>query len=159
MEYVDKNTPVKVRCKEHDYVFSVLPDTHIRRNSGCPLCNDSTGEVEIRLWLDKNNIAYNYEHPIPNENPKCRRSHLRVDFFVPEANTFIEFHGEQHFKNIPHFHLTKDWTFEDQQIRDQTLRDYCNKYKIHLIEIRYDQMNDIGKILKRELRKFKRSNR
>ena len=159
VEYVDKNTPVKVRCKEHDYVFSVLPDTHIRRNSGCPLCNDSTGEVEIRLWLDKNNIAYNYEHPIPNENPKCRRSHLRVDFFVPEANTFIEFHGEQHFKNIPHFHLTKDWTFEDQQIRDQTLRDYCNKYKIHLIEIRYDQMNDIGKILKRELRKFKRSNR
>lgn len=159
VEYVDKKTFVKIRCKEHDYVFETTPDNHIRRNSGCPICNDSTGEVEIRLWLDKHKILYEIQHPIPNENPECRRSHLRVDFYLPEHNAFVEFHGQQHFEDIPHFYLTKDWTFKDQQIRDQTLRDYCAKYNIHLIEIRYDQMNDIGKILKRELRKFKRSNR
>lgn len=151
VEYVDKNTPVKIRCKEHDYVFTVLPDTHIRRSSGCPICNDSIGETEVRLWLDKNHIHYETEYLILNENLQCRRSYLRVDFYLPDHNTFIEFHGEQHFKNIPHFHLTKDWTFEDQQLRDQTLREYCQKHKIVLVEIRYDQIDKIENILKEKV--------
>ena len=87
--YVNKKTPVKIRCKEHDYWFEVLPDTHVRRNSGCPICSDSVGEVEVRLWLDKHHVLYEVQHVIPNENPTCKRSHLRVDFWLPIHNIII----------------------------------------------------------------------
>lgn len=149
--YVDKNTPVLLRCKKHNELFSILPDTHVRRNGGCPYCKDSVGQTEVRLVLELYRINFVAEYIVPNENPDCRRSHLRVDFYLPDQNIFIEFNGQQHYEEISHFHSTKDWTFEDQQIRDQTLRDYCTKHNIHLIEIRYDQMDDIEEILKREL--------
>lgn len=147
--YVNKKTPVKIRCKEHDYWFEVLPDTHVRRNSGCPICSDSVGEVEVRLWLDKHHVLYEVQHVIPNENPACKRSHLRVDFWLPIHNIIIEFHGQQHFENIPHFYNNREWTFKDQQIRDQTLRDYCKKMSIRLIEICYKDIDKIPLILKK----------
>ena len=159
VRYVNKNTPVLLHCNKHNYDFYAVPDNHIRRNSGCPYCNDSTGEIEVRLVLERLHIPFKAEYNIPNENPQCRRSVLRVDFWLPDHNTIVEFQGEQHFMNIPHFYLTKEWTFEDQQIRDQTLRDYCTKHNIHLIEIRYDQTDNIEKILKCELHISKPSGR
>ncbi len=147
MLYVDKNTPVLLRCKKHNATFHILPDTHLRRSSGCPYCNDSTGQIEVRMALERYRVPYVTEYRLPNDNPNCRRSHLRADFWLEKHNTIIEFHGEQHFEDIDHFYKEKDWTFQDQQIRDQTLRDYCTKNGINLIEIRYDEISKIDSII------------
>lgn len=147
--YYDKKTPVQIRCREHNYSFFVLPDTHVRRYSGCPICNESLGEIEVRKWLDGMKVKYESQYNIPNENPKCRRSCLRVDFWLPEHNMIVEFHGEQHYEDIPYFYDSKEWTFKDQQIRDQTLRDYCKKTGIRLVEICYKDIDKIPSILKK----------
>lgn len=36
--YKNSNTKIKLRCIAHDYRFSVMPNNHIHRLSGCPKC-------------------------------------------------------------------------------------------------------------------------
>lgn len=145
--YVNKNTPVRIICKEHNYPFDVLPESHLRGREGCPLCNNSVGENEIRTFLDRHQIAYKAQYVIPNESADCKRTNLRVDFYIPSRATIIEFHGEQHYKDIDYFYKGKDWTFADQQKRDQALRDYCLHHGIFLIEIPYTEHDKIYKRL------------
>ena len=53
---------------------------------------------------------------------------------------------EQHYEDVDYF-FNDDFTFEDQQIRDQTLRDYCRKNNIQLLEIPYTEFDKIDEIL------------
>lgn len=80
------------------------------------------------------------------------RNNLKIDFYLPKYNTFIEFNGEQHYKRIPYFHKSED-DFQMQVERDKRLKDYCKKNKIKLIVIKYNQINKIEKILNKELTK------
>ena len=57
---------------------------------------------------------------------------------------------------MEHFN-TKDWTFEDQQIRDETLRAYCRIHKVKLLEIKYDEVDRIPKILAKAIEKFRKT--
>lgn len=59
---------------------------------------------------------------------------------------FVEMNGEQHYKYIAYFHQDS-WTFEDQQIRDESLRQYSKRHNVKLLVIKYDEINKIPKIL------------
>ena len=48
--------------------------------------------------------------------------------------------------------------FEKQQLRDEAVRYYCKIHKIKLIEIPYKDLNNIEKILTKEL-KINKKNR
>ena len=150
--YVNKNTPVKIYCKEHHITFEVTPDTHSRGAGGCPLCTKSVGEVEIYKWLHEHSVVFETQYKLPNENMFCKRQYLVADFYLPDINLIIEMNGEQHYKYVEHFH-TKDWTLEDQQIRDDTLRAYCKTHKISLLEIKYDKIDKIPQILAKAIKK------
>lgn len=54
--------------------------------------------------------------------------------------------GQQHYQNIPFFY-SHSWTLQDQQIRDNTLRKYCEVHHLRLLEIKYDQIEQIPDIL------------
>ena len=69
-----------------------------------------------------------------------------VDFYLPDYRMFIEMNGEQHYKNIAYFHQDS-WTFEDQQIRDESLRQYSKRHNVRLLVIKYDEIKKIPKIL------------
>ena len=150
--YVNNDTPVKIYCKEHHLTFETTPDTHLRGAGGCPLCTKSVGEVEIYKWLSEHAIPFETQKVIPNENMFCKRQYLTVDFYLPDLNLIIEMNGEQHYRYVEHFH-TKDWTLEDQQIRDDTLRAYCKTHRINLLEIKYDEIDCIPKILAKAIKK------
>ena len=150
--YVNNDTPVKIYCKEHHITFKTTPDTHLRGSGACPLCTKSVGEVEIFKWLSERAIPFETQKVIPNENVFCKRQYLTVDFYLPDLNLIIEMNGEQHYQYVEHFH-TKDWTFEDQQIRDDTLRAYCKTHKISLLEIKYDNIDKIPQILSKAIKK------
>ena len=152
MVYVNNDTPVKIYCKEHHLTFETTPDTHLRGAGGCPLCTKSVGEVEIYKWLSEHAIPFETQKVIPNENMFCKRQYLTVDFYLPDLNLIIEMNGEQHYRYVEHFH-TKDWTLEDQQIRDDTLRAYCKTHRINLLEIKYDEIDCIPKILAKAIKK------
>lgn len=150
--YVNNDTPVKIYCKEHHITFETTPDTHLRGSGACPLCTRSVGEVEIFKWLSEQAIPFETQKVIPNENMFCKRHYITVDFYLPDLNLIIEMNGEQHYQYVEHFH-TKDWTLEDQQIRDDTLRTYCKTHKISLLEIKYDKIDKIPKILAKATKK------
>lgn len=150
--YVNNDTPVKIYCKEHHITFETTPDTHLRGSGACPLCTKSVGEVEIFKWLSEHAIPFETQKIIPNENMFCKRQYLVADFYLPDINLIIEMNGLQHYQYVEHFN-TKDWTFEDQQIRDDTLRAYCKTHKINLLEIKYDKIDKIPQILAKAIKK------
>ena len=150
--YVNNDTPVKIYCKEHRITFETTPDTHLRGSGACPLCTKSVGEVEIYKWLSEQDVPFETQKVIPNENMFCKRQYLLADFYLPDLNLIIEMNGEQHYQYVEHFY-TKDWTFEDQQIRDETLRAYCSEHRINLLEIKYDEIGRIPKILAKAIKK------
>lgn len=82
----------------------------------------------------------------------CKRQYLLADFYLPDYNMIIEMNGLQHYQEVQHFH-TKGWTFEDQQIRDQTLRAYCKGHNVSLLEIKYDKIDRIPHFLAKAISK------
>lgn len=147
-EYKNNDTPISITCRIHKYTFKTTPDTVIRGNGGCPICAMSSGEYEIFAWLRKHGIENIPQYHICNENTNLDLNCLVVDFYIPSRNLFIEFNGEQHYKEINYFKRDKDWSLEKQQLRDQTLRDYCKQHNIRLLEIKYDQQGEIDNLLK-----------
>ena len=144
--YVNNDTKGLVTCKEHHYSYMIDPWMHLRGAGGCPFCTGSEGEVHIRTWLENHHINFVPQYSIPNENLFCKRKHLMVDFYLPDYRMFIEMNGEQHYKNIAYFHQDS-WTFEDQQIRDESLRQYSKRHNVRLLVIKYDEIKKIPKIL------------
>lgn len=71
--------------------------------------------------------------------------------FVGDKRVAIEFNGLQHYKKIDYFHKSEE-DFAEQQDRDEDVRKWCKLNKIKLIEIRYEQINEIESILKRKLK-------
>lgn len=150
--YVNNDTKGLVTCKEHHYSYMIDPSSHLRGAGGCPYCTGSEGEVHIRTWLENHHVNFVPQYSIPNENLFCKRKHLMVDFYLPDYRMFIEMNGEQHYKNIAYFHQDS-WTFEDQQIRDESLRQYSKRHSVKLLEIKYDEIKKIPKILSATLLK------
>ena len=65
---------------------------------------------------------------------------------MPDYNLFIEYNGEQHYEEVDYF-FDDDWTFEDQQIRDEAVRRYCRDHGHNLMEIPYWDFKRIDEIL------------
>ena len=130
--YIDNKTKVKINCPTHG-IFKQRPDDHIR-GIGCPICNESKGEKQLRIILKKYNIEFEIQKIFKN----CKNVRtLPFDFYLPEKNICIEYDGEQHFKENT-FWGGKD-AFKKQQIRDKIKTDYCKENNIHLLRIRYDE--------------------
>lgn len=93
-------------CRTHDNIivtcpihgnFEISPSNHLK-GQGCPKCNNSKLESEIRLMLDEQGIKYNYrERKIP------WLEGLELDFYLLENNIAIECQGIQHFDPIDIF--------------------------------------------------------
>ena len=150
-EYVNNDTPMSITCKAHNYTFRSTPDTHLRKSGGCPVCGMTSGEARIFTWLRQQGINHHYQYFIPNKNKNLDLQYLVADFYLPAQNMVIEFNGQQHYTDVPYFHRDKDRTIEKQMMRDQTLRDYCTKHGIQLLEIKYDEETMIPEILAKKV--------
>lgn len=78
------------------YEFTQKPKDHLS-GCGCPKCNESYLEKEIRKILENNKIEYLYEYKEHTTNNKS------VDFYIPKYNVAIECQGIQHLKSIIFF--------------------------------------------------------
>lgn len=115
--------------------FKQSPDHHINRKHGCPRCNESKGENEIRSILDLNKIKYINQYKFPD----CKnKNELPFDFYLPDSNTCIEFNGIQHYKPVLYFGGIDK--FKQQQINDNIKKEYCKNNNIKLIIIRYNEV-------------------
>jgi hypothetical protein len=137
VEYTGKDCYVNIICKKHG-LFSQRYDAHAK-GYGCSKCLNSIGEMEIKKYLNRNDISF-----IPQKKfSDCKHiKHLLFDFYIPEHNICIEFQGLQHYKVINY------WGGEEglkiRKLRDKIKMEYCKKNNIPLIIIKYnDDIDDL----------------
>lgn len=153
-EYKGMHEDITVTCPIHGD-FEIEAVYHLK-GGGCPYCTSvSKGESLVRSWLLDNKIEFIPQYTIMLiEQSLFGRNKLRVDFYLPNCNTIIEFHGEQHYRFVKKFH-SDDFGFQRQQDRDIRLRQHCKKNKIRLIEIPYTKLKEVNKILDKEKGRLK----
>lgn len=129
--YINVRTPILHKCKIDGCEWMSAPH-NVLAGKGCPQCSESSGERQVRQWLDKNNIAYEFQKTFKN----CKDKRLLpFDFYLPKLNMCIEFDGEQHYRPIEYF--GGEGKFELQQKHDNIKREYCKNNNIKLLEIPY----------------------
>lgn len=146
-EYRGSNTSILHRCKIDGYEWLAKP-SNILSGKGCPQCNESSGERQVRQWLEKYNIEYKYQKTFDD----CKDIKvLPFDFYLPQYNTCVEYDGEQHFQPVKFD--GKDENAAEKQFKitkkhDEIKNQYCASNNICLIRIPY--YNNVEK----ELEKF-----
>ena len=138
--YTKAREKIMITCPIHGD-FEQIAEHHLR-GCGCPYCNKSHGEQEAENYLIDNEISYIPQYSI---NGKGRK--FKIDFYLPDYNTFIEYNGEQHY--VPKEYFGGQIAFEKQINRDKLLKEYCNENGIKLITISYKQ--DIETVLYNKL--------
>lgn len=133
VHYINNSTKVCIICKEHGE-FWQRPNDHLS-GKGCCYCNKSKGEICIENYLKSHNIEYYSEYEISVPNTIRKSGKIRVDFYLPSHNLFIEYNGQQHYVLKEHFGGKAG--FIQQQNRDLYLREYSKNNNINLLEISY----------------------
>ncbi len=142
INYNGSKTKIVVNCKKHG-----LFPTNINRflqGSGCPTCNESRGEVQIRIFLEENNINFISQKKLGGTNQS-------FDFFIPSKNLAIEFDGRQHFESDPFF--GGEEAFAHRQKLDKQKNNFALENNINIIRIPYWNFDRINEILKYSLQR------
>lgn len=93
-EYVNNNTKIRIKCHKHG-VFEQTPASHFN-GKGCPVCKFSKGELFLLGLFKEVGILYKTQYKLPIYK-------FEYDFYLPEYNAFVEFHGVQHYKPVDCF--------------------------------------------------------
>jgi len=124
--YINNWTKIKIVCLKHGEFYQT-PSDHLN-GYGCPKCKASKGERSIMRILEKHNIKYIHQFKLPYYR-------YEYDFYLPEFNLLIEFHGGQHYFPVERFggvdnfnYLRKNDTFKKTLARE---------YKIPIIYFTY----------------------
>ena len=127
--YKNNMNNIIIICPIHGE-FEQLPLNHLK-GCGCPFCRSSKLEIDIRYFLQKNNIKY-IEQVHSNYFKWLGRQSL--DFYLPDHNIAIECQGIQHFDNKMWF--GKD-NINDEYIklvkRDILKKQLCEENNIKLL--------------------------
>lgn len=97
--YKNKRTKLSIKCNTCGNVFTQYPLAHLH-GEGCPVCNFSKLENEIKELLVENNIEHIHQ---------CRKDKLKwldrqsLDFYLPQHNIAIECQGSFHFGRNDYF--------------------------------------------------------
>lgn len=132
VQYVNQHTKVIVSCSKHGD-FEITPN-NLLNGKGCPKCNQSKGEKLISKILNERQINYISQYVVNSRDCKVR-SFVKIDFYLPDYNIFIEFNGEQHY--VPKEYFGGELIFNQQIQRDAWVRYFCSQNNIKLIEIPY----------------------
>jgi hypothetical protein len=139
-DFIYSSTHIKgsIKCNICGYIFEQTPGAHLQ-GQGCPRCKKSKGELRIIEILDKYDIDFKDEYKLPEIG-----DNYRYDFYLPDYNVLIEFHGKQHYKHIQFFHKTEDEFLARKNIDD--IKKYsARKWKYKLIEFNYKQLKHMPK--------------
>ena len=140
VNYINANQPVKIICRQHG-IFEQIPRYHVS-GSGCPLCKESKGEKQIRLYLESKKIKFTPQYRF-NDCKNIRQ--LPFDFYLDDYNCCIEYQGEQHYLNKKMFGGDNRLTYIENN--DMIKKDYCFINNIKFLIISYKEFKQIKRIL------------
>lgn len=130
--YTTSKHPVTIICPTHG-PFKKTPNQHLSTKSGCPVCIESKGEISIRAFMEKHGIRHIGQYVIKPHK-------YRYDFYLPDFNILIEFHGQQHYHPVERFGGEK--AFEGVVERDKEKRWIAKSLNIPLITLTYKHMGE-----------------
>ena len=116
---------IKLKCNKCGTIFYNSPSNLIKNKNGCPGCNASQMEIEMKDFLSKNNI--NYETEKTFEWLK-NQGNMFLDFYLPDFNVTIECQGIQHFKDVNFGNSVS--LVKETQMRDRIKKELCEKHNI-----------------------------
>ena len=132
VKYKNNYTQTLLICPIHGK-FEQTPSNHLS-GKGCDTCCSSKNETLIKTFLESKNISFKFQHTFL----ECKHKKLLpFDFYLPDYNTCIEFNGKQHYEPILFFGGVKG--FNEQVKRDTIKKTFCEKNKINLVIIKYDE--------------------
>lgn len=127
--YTNTRTKIDIICPIHG-LFSQKANGHLN-GKGCPKCNSSHGENNVREFLLKNNIVFVEQKRFNNcKNKKA----LPFDFYLKELNVCIEYQGRQHYEPVDVFGGEEGLVVRTKN--DLIKRNYCKENNILLVEIK-----------------------
>ena len=120
-----------VICPKHG-IFETTPHDHLKGH-GCPMCNQSSLEKEIKDALIENNICFEEQKTF---DWLIYKGHQYLDFYIQKYNIAIECQGIQHFK--PAYFFTKNYEtaekgFEEIVFRDNNKKKLCEENGINIL--------------------------
>ena len=140
--YVKASEKLHVKCKICGHDWWPI-GTSLTSGFGCPVCNMSHGERKIRDYLWNNNYKY-----IPQKTFSglvgVSGGDLSYDFYLPDYNMLVEYQGEFHDGTAK---LQTAIELLRQQEHDKRKREYARKHNIYLLEIWYNDYDNIEQIL------------
>jgi len=142
VNYINAHEKILIICEMHGK-FKQTPSDHIYSNGrGCPKCKETTGERKIRIFLELNNIKYEYQKRFE----ECKdKTYLPFDFYLPKHDTLIEYDGIQHFQPVKIWGGQK--AFQSLKRRDSIKSNFAIKQRKKLIRIGYFDLDRINEIL------------
>lgn len=111
-------------------------------------CMKSHGEYNVIKYLKENNIDYIYQKRFDNLCGLGGKP-LSYDFYIPECNLLIECQGQQHYNPIDFF--GGDKSYLSQNKHDELKREYALRHGYTLLEIKYDDYNNVDDILNKKI--------
>lgn len=135
--FINNKSTIEIICPKHG-VFKQRIKNHLSGH-GCGKCCASLGEKIIMSKLNQLDIKFVTQYPLLKNEESNR--FLKVDFFLPEKNTVIEYDGYQHTYPVPYFGGEK--TLNRIQKLDIIKNEHCIKNNINIIRINFDTHNDI----------------
>lgn len=146
IEYVDgfinASEHVNVRCKICDHLWSPVAKS-LLCGYGCPVCCQSHGEKKIDKYLHEHDIDHIHQK-IFDGLIGVGGGNLSYDFYFPLLNTLLEYQGEYHDGTVPN---QTEEEFSKQQEHDRRKREYSQNHSIQLLEIWYQNFDNIDAIL------------
>ncbi|XWX29704.1 hypothetical protein WOJGOHIN_CDS0102 [Staphylococcus phage PG-2021_87] len=115
---------IEFRCPNCNRVKEAKPNNIINQGFSCNFCSSNISYPELFMisYLEVKGINYEYQKvfkDLPNR---------RFDFYLPESNTVIETHGEQHYDR-------KSAWFSQAKIQDEEKKLWCSMNNILLVVI------------------------
>ena len=134
---IEKNKINSGKYKRKGYIIECLQcksskvireDVLVDKGLNCGKCSKHTSYPELFMisYLNVKGIKYEYQKvfkDLPNR---------RFDFYLPESNTVIETHGEQHYEEERN---NTKWDYSKTHASDIEKKKYCDKMGVLYIEV------------------------
>ncbi len=133
--YISQDKYVKVLCKEHNYVWDILP-FNIKKGRWCPVCNLPFSEKTVFDYLTNHNISFDIQYKFDNlygENNEL----LRFDFAIFKNNNNKELYCLFEIDDCEHWYNHKQERRVKARERDILKNQYCLKNNITFYRIPY----------------------
>ena len=152
-EYITSNKKVKIICNYHNYIFEQLPNNHINKKHGCPICGNTKRRLKRIIEISENKFNGNQVIPSFNKNAcafldeisKEKNIHIQHamnggEYYIKDLGYWLDGYDKKNnivYEYDEKHHFDKFGNLSQNDIIRQT--EIENYLKCKFIRIRYNE--------------------